>query len=207
HYKFTVVLGEPTWLIRLTELAEKNGAFPLRLLVGGAEEMPADAIPWMESVWKGAKVKMNYGSVELGGSLGFQPCDWSDGYHLDAVDYWPEILNPDSDGYGELVMTTLNRHAMPLVRYRTRDVMKIIPGYCNCGLRTPHSSKLRGRTDEMVVASGGNLYPRMFEHALEGISGLTHDWQVVFFLEGIREIMEIHVESDRTDDGALDGEI
>ena len=207
QYKFNVVMGEPTWLIRLTDLAEKHGAFPLKLLIGGAEEMPADAIPWIQRVWKGAKVKMNYGSVELGGSLGFQPCDQLDGYHLDAVDYLPEILSPDADGYGELVFTTLNRHVMPLLRYRTRDVLKIHSHQCPCGLPTPIGTKLRGRTDEMVVASGGNLYPLLFENALQGVPGLTHDWQVIFRLEGVREVMEINVESGRPDTDNIETDI
>ena len=85
QYNFNVVLGEPTWLIRLTELAEKDGGGRLKLLVGGAEEMPADAVPWMHKVWNGATVKMCYGTVEQGSSIAFQPCPNHDGYHLDTL--------------------------------------------------------------------------------------------------------------------------
>lgn len=134
QYNFTVVMGEPTWLIRLTQLAEKDGGGKLRFLLGGAEEMPADAIPWMQKVWGGATVKMSYASVEMASAIAFQPCDNHDGYHLDTVDFLPEIIETDGEGYGELVYTTLSRRTMPLIRYRSRDVAKIDMTPCRCGL-------------------------------------------------------------------------
>lgn len=202
-HHFNVIMGEPTWLIRLTEIAEREGSFPLKLLIGGAEEMPAKAIPWMQEVWQGARVRMCYGSVEQGSALGFQPCEQADGYHLDTVDFLPEIIEPDADGYGEVVFTTLSRRTMPLIRYRSRDVAKLATARCLCGLRTPRLSRIRGRRDELVVASGGNLYPKMFENILRPIAGLTHDWRVVFRLEGYKEILEINVESSEGDSDAL----
>ena len=205
--QFTVVMGEPTWLIRLTQLAEQDGGGHLRYLIGGAEEMPADAIPWMKKVWNGGIVKMSYASVEMASAIAFQPCDNHDGYHLDTVDFFPEIVEADSEGYGELVYTTLSRRTMPLIRYRSRDVARIEPTPCACGLAAPRLSKLRGRRDELVVASGGNLYPKMFEDILRPIRGITHDWQVVFKLEGVREILEINVESTRSDFEDLEADI
>jgi phenylacetate-CoA ligase len=202
-YNFTIVLGEPTWLIRLTELAERDGGGKLRMLIGGAEEMPADAIPWMEKVWGGALVRMCYGSVEQGSALGFQPCREFDGYHVDDLSFMPEIVDPDENGYGELVFTTLVRRTMPLIRYRTRDVTRFIPGPCPCGSAAPRIEKIRGRRDELVVASGGNLYPLMFENILRPVAGLTHDFQIVFRLAGVREILEIHVETTRSDPETL----
>jgi phenylacetate-CoA ligase len=207
QYKFTVILGEPTWLIRLTELAERDGSrHKLKLLVGGAEEMPQDAIPWMNRVWNGATVKMCYGTVEQGHSMAFQPCDNHDGYHLDVVDFLPEIIEPDENGYGELVFTTLRRRTMPLIRYRTRDVTRFQPA-CSCGIPAQRIEKLLGRRDELIVASGGNLYPLMFENILRPVHGITHDFQVVFKLAGVREVMEINVESSRTDTDRLFDEI
>ncbi len=207
QYEFNVIMGEPTWLIRLTELAEEHGSVPLKLLIGGAEEMPRDAIGWMNRVWHGAKVRMCYGSVELGGGMGYQPCDQPDVYHLDDTDFYPEILEPDTSGLGELVFTTLRRTVMPLLRYRTRDITRLITEQCPCGLKGMRMSRLRGRRDELIVASGGNLYPLMFENILRPVKGLTHDWQVVFKLDGLREIMEIHVECLGTDDQQLRREV
>jgi len=207
QHGFTVVMGEPTWLIRLTELAEKHGRRKLKLLVGGAEEKPAKAISWIQAVWQGANVKMCYGSVEQGSGIGFQPCDFADGYHLDDFHFLPELIEQDAEGYGELIFTTLMRRVMPLIRYRTRDVMRFISKPCACGIKAPRITKLRGRRDELVVASGGNLYPLMFENVLNPVQGVTHDWQVVFYLEGIREIVEFNVESSRPDVEALREEI
>lgn len=207
QYRFTVILGEPTWLIRLTELAEKDGGRRLKMLVGGAEEMPATAVLWMEKVWGGAKIKMCYGSVEQGHALGFQPCDRMDGYHMNSLDFLPEIIEPDEQGYGELVFTTLSRSVMPLVRYRTRDVTRIHWEQCACGISAPFMEKLRGRRDELVVASGGNLYPLMFQTILNDVPGLTHDWQVIFRLDGVREVLEINVESERGDFDVMDEQI
>lgn len=205
--RLNVVMGEPTWLIRLTEIAEKHGPVPLKVIMGGAEEMPAEAVPWIERVWSPAKLKMCYASVEMATSIGFQPCDGKNGYHVDTLDFLPEIIEPDAEGYGELVFTTLSRWTMPLLRYRTRDVTRITPGGCGCGLPAAHMAKLRGRRDELVVASGGNLYPLMFERMLAEVPGLTYDWQVVFRLRGVREVLEIHVETTRPDHASVEREI
>ncbi|MBV8780110.1 MAG: phenylacetate--CoA ligase family protein [Phycisphaerae bacterium] len=207
RYQYNVVLGEPTWLIRLTEIAERNGGGKLKLLVGGAEEMPADAYKWISKVWGGAKVKMCYSGVENASGLGFQPCDAFDGYHTDNTNFLTEIVDRDSNGFGEIVFTTLSRRQMPLIRYRTRDVARFIDGKCSCGITAPRISRIHGRRDELVVASGGNLYPRMFDNILRNVPGLTLDWQVIFKLEGVREILEINVESTRPDAEQIEAEV
>jgi phenylacetate-CoA ligase len=207
QHRFNVVLGEPSWLIRLTEIAEQRGSYPLKLLIGGAEEMPSAAIPWMRGVWGGATVKMCYGSVEMGGGLGFQPCSNHDGYHIDNINFLTEFVDPDADGYAEIAFTTLTRHVMPLVRYRTRDVARLNTGGCPCGIRAPRLSKIRGRCDELVVASGGNLYPLMFESILCDVPGVGRDWQVVFSLDGVREVLDLRVETERTDIDHLEQQI
>jgi phenylacetate-CoA ligase len=84
---------------------------------------------------------------------------------------------------------------MPLVRYRNRDISRLIERKCRCGLKSIMLDKIRGRLDEMVVASGGNLYPLMFEKMLDDIEGITKDWQIVFKLNGIKEVMEINLEA------------
>ena len=208
QYKYNVILGEPTWLIRLTEIAERSGNAPkLKLLVGGAEEVPVAARAWMEKVWGGAKMKMCYAAVENASGLGFQPCDFHDGYHLDTADFLTEIIEKDANGFGEIVFTTLVRRTMPLIRYRTRDVARMLPEPCPCGIPAPRISRIHGRRDELVVASGGNLYPLMFDNILQKISGLTHDWQIVFYLDGVREVLEFNIETDRTDLATLESEI
>jgi phenylacetate-CoA ligase len=193
-YGFNVILGEPTWLIKLTEIAEKNGAYPLKLLIAGGEEMPEAAKPWMEKVWKGAGVRMVYASVESGGIMAFEPFACCDGYHIDENDFSVEIANPDKEGYGEVAFTTLNRLTMPLIRYKNRDISKIIEAPCACGLSLRKLARMRGRSDEMVITAAGNLYPLMFDNILKNIEEITSDWQIVFKLRGIKEIMEFNLE-------------
>ena len=198
RYRITVVIGEPTWLIRLTEIAESRGAYPLRFLVAGGEPMPPGAKEWMERVWAPAKVRMTYGSVELGGALGVQPCEHVQGYHLDDFNYLAELADVDAEGYGEIVVSTLRRRVMPLIRYRTRDVAKFTARQCPCGIGLTSISWLRGRRDEMVVAAGGLLYPQMFANILAKLP-ITHDWQVILKREGFREVLEINVEAEQLD--------
>lgn len=194
QYKFNVILGEPTWLIKLTELAEKNGAYPMKLLIGSAEGMPEAARPWIQKVWPGVKVKMVYASVESAGTIAAEISDKCEGYHIDENDFYVEIADPDADGYGEVVFTTLNRVTMPIIRYRNRDVSRIIEKKCPCGIPMRQLAKIRGRADELVVASGGNLYPLMFEEIFKDVKGITSDWQIVFKHRGIKEVMEINLE-------------
>jgi len=194
-YGFNVIMGEPTWLIQLTELAEKHGSYPLKMLIGGAEAMPEAARPWMTKVWQGAKVRMAYGSVESGGTLAFELDPICEHYHLNENSFWFEIMNPDSEGYGEVVFTTLDRKTMPFIRYRNRDISRIVEEKCPCGLPYRRLAKIRGRADEMVVASGGNLYPLMFENILNNIPGISKDWQIIIKLNGFKEVMEFNLES------------
>lgn len=193
-YNFNVVMGEPTWLIKLTEIAEKSGSYPMKFLVTGAENMPEAARPWMEKVWQGAKVLMTYASVESGGGIGAEIYPECGGYHIDEDGFFVEVVDQGPDGYGEVVFTTLSRRTMPLIRYRNKDMSKIIEDKCSCGIPYRRLKPLRGRADELVVASGGNLYPLMFEEILKDVDGITSDWQIVFKLQGIKEIMEFNLE-------------
>jgi len=193
-YNFTVIMGEPTWLIKLTEIAEEKGAYPIKFIIGGAEEMPDAARPWMEKVWQGAQVRMVYASVESGGIIAFEPSPVCHSYHINENNFFVEIIDPDKDGYGEVAFTALGRRTMPLIRYRNHDVSKIIDQRCPCGLPYRRLAKMRGRTDEMVVASGGNLYPLMFEDILRDVEEVSTDWQVVFRLSGVKEVMELNLE-------------
>lgn len=193
-YGINVVLGEPTWLIKLTELARNDKSYPMKMFIAGGEDMPEAAKPWMKKVWQGVDVRMVYASVESGGIMAFEPFGECGDYHINENDFYMEISNPGPDGYGEVVFTTLSRFTMPLIRYKNRDVSKIIDTPCSCGLPVRKLAKMRGRTDEMVITAAGNLYPLMFENIFKTIDGITLDWQVVFKLRGIKEVMEINLE-------------
>ena len=89
-----------------------------------------------------------------------------------------EILDPDDEGYGEVVITTVRRSVMPLIRYRTRDVARLVTESCPCGLPLRRLSPLRGRSDEIIASVWGNVHPDFFEKILGSIPGLTDDWQI-----------------------------
>ncbi len=102
---------------------------------------------------------------------------WGDYYILEIVD--PETLTPVPDGeWGEMVVTTLAKEGAPLIRYRTRDITRIIPGPCTCGAILPRHSRLRGRTDDMFKFRGVNIYPSSIDRLLSEVPGLGSEYQV-----------------------------
>jgi phenylacetate-coenzyme A ligase PaaK-like adenylate-forming protein/ABC-type branched-subunit amino acid transport system ATPase component len=102
---------------------------------------------------------------------------WADYYILEIVD--PDTLTPLPDGeWGEMVVTTLAKEAAPLIRYRTRDITRIIPGLCTCGTILPRHSRIRGRTDDMFKFRGVNIYPSSVDRLLSDIPGLGSEYQV-----------------------------
>ncbi|MFZ2089453.1 MAG: ATP-binding cassette domain-containing protein [Desulfobaccales bacterium] len=102
---------------------------------------------------------------------------WADYYILEIVD--PDTLTPLPDGeWGEMVVTTLAKEAAPLIRYRTRDITRIIPGPCTCGALLPRHSRLRGRTDDMFKFRGVNIYPSSIDRLLSEVPGLGSEYQV-----------------------------
>lgn len=191
-YGYNVIAADPTWLVSLSQIAEKEGAVPLKMILAAGDRMTDVYRDYVEKVWK-APVLLGYGSTEMGGGLGME-CRERDGYHVDDYNFLLEIIEPDSDGYGELVMTTLTRRTMPLIRYRVRDVTKFIEEPCPCGVTLRRIAKIRGRRDEMVVMGAGNMYPEIFERVLDGVQGVSNSWQVAVRQDGLRDVLEFRLE-------------
>jgi phenylacetate-CoA ligase len=207
-YNFNIIFGEPSWLIKLTEIAEKNGPYPLKAMIASAEPIPQKARAWIEKVWHPCRVRLGYAGVESGGIMAFELQDACGSYHINENDFLFETANATEDGYGEVVLTTLNRFTMPLIRYKNGDISKIIKEACPCGFNFYRLAGIRGRADEMVVTAGGNLYPLMFEEILKEIGGITHDWQIVIKNNGVKEVMEFNLElTDHTSGNDLKAEI
>jgi len=102
---------------------------------------------------------------------------WADYYILEIGD--PETLKPLPDGeWGEMVVTTLCKEGSPLIRYRTRDITRIIPGDCTCDSRLPRHSRIRGRSDDMFTFRGVNIYPSSVDKVLSDIPGLGSEYQI-----------------------------
>jgi phenylacetate-CoA ligase len=201
EYRYNVIMADPTWLVSLSEIAEKEGTFPLKLILAAGDRMTDVYRHYVQSVWK-CPVLLAYGSTEQGGA-GME-CVRQDGYHLDDYNIYFEVLDPDENGYGELVATTLARRTMPFIRYRVHDVTRFIDAPCPCGAPLRRIERIRGRRDEMVVMGAGNMYPEIFESVLHGVEGIASNWQVVVRQEGLHDVLEFRMELT---DGRSEAEI
>jgi phenylacetate-CoA ligase len=193
EYRFNALVSDPFWLARLTEVARERGRpGPMKLLMGGGEGITERTRAELEAFW-GAPLCMTYASTEAATILAFE-CTHRNGYHVNEFDFYPEIVAPDADGYGELVLTTVSRRVMPLVRYRTGDVARWLPGVCPCGLPFRRISPLRGRLDEQVACAWGNLHPEFFEPLLRPVPGLGGDWQVAVYERELTAVVQLRLE-------------
>jgi phenylacetate-CoA ligase len=122
---------------------------------------------------------------------------WADYYILEILD--PETLKPVPEGeIGEMVVTTLRKEAAPLIRYRTRDLTRLIPGKCPCGSILPRHDRLLGRSDDMIIFRAVNIYPGQIDHILSGMPGIGSEYQIILDRkEDGKDYMTIKVERDQ----------
>ncbi len=129
---------------------------------------------------------------------------WADYYLLEILD--PKTLTPVPEGEtGEMVVTTLRKEAVPLIRYRTRDLTRLIPGECPCGSVLPRHDRLLGRSDDMIIFRAVNIYPGQIDHLLSGIEGIGSEFQVILERKGDgKDYMTLKVERDLKADSRQD---
>jgi phenylacetate-CoA ligase len=186
---------------------------PLRVGVFGAE-------PWSDSMRcrieaaGGIKAYDIYGLSEITGPGVGSECRCQAGLHIFEDHFFPEIIDPDSERpvpegeEGELVITTLSKHAMPMLRYRTRDISSFVPGPCPCGRTLRRIKRISRRSDDMFIIRGVNVFPSQVESALLAVEGTLPHYQIILKREEGLDQMEVHVEvtpavsSDRV--GALE---
>ncbi len=207
-YGTTVIHAIPSYLGRLYEVFQAEGLDPqrdteLRLLVIGAEPHTEEQRRRIEEMF-GVKAFNSFGLSEMNGPGVAFECEyqsglhiWEDAYMVEIVD--PQTLHPVADGeYGELVMTTLDREGMPLVRYRTRDITRILPGDCPCGRTHRRIDRITGRSDDMFIIKGCNVYPMQIEGVLLKIPEVGADYLITLdTLNGSDEmIVEVEVKRD-----------
>ncbi len=132
---------------------------------------------------------------------------WADYYILEILD--PETLAPVPEGeMGEMVVTTLRKEAVPLIRYRTRDLTRLIPGQCPCGSVLPRHDRLLGRSDDMITFRAVNVYPGQVDHVLSGIRGIGSEYQIILERkEDGRDYMRLKVERDHGVGSERDAEL
>ncbi len=132
---------------------------------------------------------------------------WADYYILEVLD--PETLKPVPEGEtGEMVVTTLRKEAAPLIRYRTRDLTRLISGKCPCGSVLPRHDRLLGRSDDMIIFRAVNIYPGQIDHILSGMPGIGSEYQIILDRkEDGKDYMTIKVERDQGVDKEKDPEL
>lgn len=179
------------------------GKIRLKKIIYGSERSSVSMRQKISSLLGGAELFDITGLTELyGPGTGIECPDhdcihwWADYYLLEILD--PDTLEPVADGeWGEMVVTTLTKEAVPLIRYRTRDITRIIPGPCTCGTLMPRHSRIKGRTDDVFKFRAVNIYPSTIDAVLSEIRGAGSEYQIHLFRdESERGVMRLLVERD-----------
>ncbi|MBN1697955.1 MAG: phenylacetate--CoA ligase [Spirochaetales bacterium] len=204
QFKTTVVHILPSYALRLHNVMEESGIDPrkdtcLRIAFIGAE-------PHTEAIRKkieellGVDAYNSYGLSEMcGPGVAFE-CVCKDGLHLWEDEFYMEVIDPVTgnvlpDGEeGELVLTTLKRKAQPLLRYRTRDLTRIIPGECKCGRTHRRIERIKGRSDDMLIINGVNLFPMQIEKVIMGIPEAGNNYIIEVHKKNYMDKITVKVE-------------
>ena len=209
-HRVNLIVGGSAFLHRFVyEAAEDLRDLGVRYLNVGGQGWSERFRREMEAAW-GATVLDGYASAESGYGVASE-CICRNGLHVAEVDYWLEVVDPDTgeplpDGTeGEVVFTTLSRRGMPLVRYRTHDLAHLLPRAkrCPCGVPLRRMSRIRARTDDLVILGGANIYPGEFDAAVLAVPGVT-DYQLVIDTDRYKEVLNLTVEADRIADRPRD---
>jgi phenylacetate-CoA ligase len=200
----TVLCCTPSYSLHLAEALEEAGIDrkDLRLRVGffGAE-------PWTDRMRDAIEARLGlmalnvFGLSEVIGPGVAVECPERDGMHVAEDHFLAEIVDPDTlaprppGATGELVLTTLTKEALPVLRYRTRDLTALDPEPCRCGRTTRRLRRLTGRSDDMLIIRGVNVYPSQVEHALLTLPDLEPHYLLVVRREGALDTLEVRVEA------------
>lgn len=193
----------PSYALYVGETAREQGVdlheLPVRVGIFGAE-------PWTEAMRDqledlfGIKAFDIYGLSEvMGPGVGYE-CSCQNGLHINEDNFLIEIIDSDTlqpvaDGeYGEVVFTTLTKEGIPLIRYRTRDVSRIIPETCECGRTFKRLERITGRSDDMLIIRGVNVYPSQIESILLKMNKVAPHYQIILDKKGSMDTVEVRVE-------------
>lgn len=214
-FKTTIVHITPSYALYLADILEEKGIDPeeelnLQIVYLGAEPYSQKTREKIEKIY-GVNAFNCYGLSEMNGpGVGFE-CPLKDGLHIWEDNFILEVVDPLTgeplpDGReGELVLTTINREAMPIIRYRTGDITFIYPQVCGCGRTHRKISPIKGRTDDMFIIKGVNVFPSEVERVLMDTPEVARNYQIVIERERSLDIMRIRVEiKKRFFDGSLE---
>lgn len=200
--KSTVIIGTSSYALVLAEEVEKRGIksdIKLKKGVIGSER-------WGEKMRQRIKNELGieiydiYGLTEIYGPGIAIDCDYHQGMHYFDDFLYFEIIDsitgevlPEGEE-GELVITTLRKEGAPLIRYRTRDLTRIIPGKCPCGNSFPRIDRIIGRTDDMVKVKGVNIYPGQIDEILRQVEGVSSEYQIIIDHVNGKDVMTLKAE-------------
>jgi phenylacetate-CoA ligase len=209
----TVLICTPSYALHLGEAVAQAGLrerLKLRLGLFGAEACSDALRARIEERW-GISATDNYGLTEVIGPGVAGECERKDGMHVAEDHFLVEVLDPATgapvpDGeVGELVVTSLTKECSPVLRYRTRDLTRVTREPCACGRTTARMGKVIGRTDDMFIVSGVNVFPSTVEAVLFGIEGLEPHYEIVLERTGALDTFTVRVEvNERIFDGWMD---
>ena len=200
----TAIACTPSYLLHIAETLEAEGEIPnikLKAAICGAE-------PWTEQMRKQIEEKLHinafdiYGLSEIMGPGVACDCIYHKGLHVNEDHFFPEILNPETlapcaeDETGELAFTTLTKEGIPLLRYRTRDLTSISYAPCECGRTTARLSRFKGRSDDMLIIRGVNVFPSQVEAALLEMGETSPHYMMIVDRINNLDTLEVQVEVD-----------
>ncbi len=202
-FKTTALVCTPSYALKMADVMADMGVNPngmsLRYGLFGAE-------PWSESMRSeinerlGIKATDNYGLSEIMGPGVAGECQECNGLHINEDHFLAEVLDPDSlepvkpGEVGELVITTLTKDAFPVIRYRTRDLTRLLTDPCPCGRTFSRMSRMMGRTDDMLIIKGVNVFPTQIESVLFEIEGTEPHYRLIVERENNEDKLTIMVE-------------
>jgi len=202
-FQVAVIHIIPSYALHLGTVKDELGYTPdrlkLRIALIGAEPHTVAIRERIEEVYS-IKAYNSYGLSEMNGPGVAFECLEQNGMHLWEDAYLPEIVHPETgapvaDGeIGELVITTLCREGMPLIRYRTKDLTRFLPGDCPCGREHRRLDRIMGRSDDMIIIKGVNIYPMQVEQVLMSIPEVGQNYLIVLEREGYLDQMRVKVE-------------
>ncbi len=202
-FKVTVAHIIPSYALHLSSVFKSievdPGSISLRIMLIGAEPHSEEIRQRIEELY-GVKAYNSYGLSEMNGPGVAFECPEQTGMHLWEDAYLAEIVDPDTlepvpvGEVGELVLTTLCREGMPVIRYRTRDLTRFIPGVCPCGRNHRRIDRITGRSDDMIVLKGVNIYPMQVEKVLMSIPEVGQNYLIELEREGFLDQMRVKVE-------------
>ncbi|MBC7326334.1 MAG: phenylacetate--CoA ligase, partial [Moorella sp. (in: Bacteria)] len=196
----TVLVGTPSYVLHLAEVVEEEGLdpreLPVRLGLFGGEASSREMLKEIERRW-GMLATDNYGLSEVMGPGVSGECAYQDGQHVAEDHFLVEILDPVTGEpcppgvKGEVVITTLTKEALPVLRYRTRNVSSLNFEPCRCGRTTARLAKITGRTDDMLIIRGVNVFPSQVESVLMEIEGVAPHYQLIVSRRNYLDELEI----------------